>query len=553
MVTKTQDIQAKLQALTDAYVAQLPEKLKDISLLWQNIVVDRDRVSDDFNTVHRLVHSLVGSGATFGLHQLSDKAREIEQLIKHWGKDKISVTNDEWDKVSQLINRFCMLEARSGSAVIDKPAPTETTLKDNEEMGALIYILEDDIEADKKVSLQLTRFGYQVEQYSTGNELINALKERLPAAIISNIVLAEGNLAGIDIVQRIHEHHAPNLPVIFTSSLDEFAVRLEAVRAGGDAYFIKPINIDQLADRLDKLTAPDIQDPYRILIVDDDVILADYYALILTKEGMEVSIMSQPKNIFQDIAKHDPEMILMDIHMPECSGLELAKLIRLQDNYLTIPIVFLSTENKLENQLTALGLGGDDFLNKPIGDEHLVLSVTARVQRARQLSGLMSKDSLTGLLKHAHIKQQLMTELSRAKRQKSVVSFIMIDIDHFKQVNDNYGHMMGDRVLKNLARLLQQRLRKTDSIGRYGGEEFALVLPDTDIDNALLVVNEIRQQFSEMRFTHENSEFSVTFSAGLSGFPMYNAAEKINQTADEALYKAKHQGRNCVAISKMVK
>jgi len=108
--------------------------------------------------------------------------------------------------------------------------------------------------------------------------------------------------------------------------------------------------------------------------------------------------------------------------------------------------------------------------------------------------------------------------------------------------------MAGDRVIKSLARMLQQRFRKTDSVGRYGGEEFAVVMPDTNLENAKRIVNEIRKDFSDIVFFHEGKEFSVTLSAGLSGYPLHDVAEKINQSADEALYVAKENGRNCVVV-----
>jgi len=248
------------------------------------------------------------------------------------------------------------------------------------------------------------------------------------------------------------------------------------------------------------------------------------------------------------LADFKPELILMDVYMPVCSGLELARLIRQQEAYLGIPIVFLSSETNLEKQFTAMRMGGDDFLTKPIQEQHLVSSVAVRAERARLLNALMVQDSLTGLLKHTMIKEQLAQELSRAKREQSALSFAMIDIDKFKLVNDHYGHMMGDRVIKSLARLLKQRLRKSDRIGRYGGEEFAVVLPNCDPDSAAKLLNKIRADFSELRFLHEGKEFSVTFSTGIAGFPAYENADELNQAADEALYEAKHQGRNRIVV-----
>jgi diguanylate cyclase (GGDEF)-like protein len=129
------------------------------------------------------------------------------------------------------------------------------------------------------------------------------------------------------------------------------------------------------------------------------------------------------------------------------------------------------------------------------------------------------------------------------------MSFAMIDLDHFKNINDTYGHPTGDRVLKSLARVLQQRLRRTDIIGRYGGEEFAVMLPDTDGSKAAGVLDEIRQDFSQVRQRSEQDEFHVTFSCGIADFPRYQDAAIINKVADEALYHAKHQGRNRVVLA----
>ena len=160
----------------------------------------------------------------------------------------------------------------------------------------------------------------------------------------------------------------------------------------------------------------------------------------------------------------------------------------------------------------------------------------------------MDQDSLTGLLKHTMIKEQLAQELSRARREQTPLSFAMIDIDTFKSVNDNYGHMMGDRVIKSMARMLKQRLRKSDRIGRYGGEEFAIVLPNCDLELAGKIIDKIRTDFSELCHQHEGNKFAVTFSAGISSFPAYESADEINRAADDALYQAKNQGRNCIVL-----
>lgn len=205
------------------------------------------------------------------------------------------------------------------------------------------------------------------------------------------------------------------------------------------------------------------------------------------------------------------------MYMPECLGTELAKVIRQHERHVSVPIIYLSAEDDLDKQLDAMSEGGDDFLTKPIRPRHLIATVRTRASRARSLKARMVRDSLTGLYNHTHTLQLLEDARLRARRDGRPLSFAMLDIDHFKQVNDRFGHPMGDRVIKGLALFLKQRLRKTDHIGRYGGEEFAVVLPDTDLDAARLVLDEIRQRFAEIHYPAQPTDLRCTFSCGIAG------------------------------------
>jgi len=540
------DIQTQLAILRKSYAAELPAKIEALEECQQKLVSADTYDFENVKKLHRQMHGLAGSGATFGFPELGKHAREIEQILKNWLQDNVSPSDEELNNITIQISQLNELITLPQKEVSVLSAIEPTSKKD--EQIPLVYLLDDDQSFASELALQLEHFGYQVKKYTTSRELETALEKKLPSVVICDIVLQEGEMAGINSMRKFNENHLTNVPVIFISTNDDFNVRLEAVRAGSEACFSKPINIDQFVDRLDNITSNDLPESFRILIVDDDETLAAHYKLILQQAGMDVSTLSQSEKIFESIASCNPELIVMDINMPTCSGMELVKLIRQSDSHISLPIVYLSTESDHEKQLTAMNLGGDDFLVKPIKDNYLASSIAIRVKRARQLSELMSQDSLTGLLKHTKIKMQLSNELSRSMRQKSNMVFVMVDIDHFKRVNDSYGHMAGDRVIKSLARMLQQRFRKTDSVGRYGGEEFAVVMPDTNLENAKRIVNEIRKDFSDIVFFHEGKEFSVTLSAGLSGYPLHDVAEKINQSADEALYVAKENGRNCVVV-----
>ena len=203
----------------------------------------------------------------------------------------------------------------------------------------------------------------------------------------------------------------------------------------------------------------------------------------------------------------------------------------------------------MDTQLEALRLSGDDYLIQPITPDHLITAVTSRVLRSRTLRGFMMRDSLTGLFNHTTTKEHLVIELARARRHQSPLAFAIIDLDRFKLVNDSYGHAIGDRVLKSLARMLRERLRRTDIIGRYGGEEFAVVLSNTDGPTAAMVIDQIRASLTQIHQQADEETFTVTFSCGIASFADYPDIPKLTEAADKALNVAKRAGRNRLALA----
>jgi diguanylate cyclase (GGDEF)-like protein len=287
------------------------------------------------------------------------------------------------------------------------------------------------------------------------------------------------------------------------------------------------------------------------LVVDDSESQALYTSTSLKKAGMQTHMIINPMEVMDAIEDFNPELIIMDMYMPGCNGMELAKIIRQENRYVSMPIIYLSSEDDVDKQLAALSEGGDDFLTKPVKPNRLVITVRNRVNRARDLMALMVSDSLTGLFNHTHILYKLENELAQAKKQKTSLSFCMVDIDFFKKINDSYGHPVGDGVIRNLSLYLKQRLRKSDIIGRYGGEEFAVVLPNTTGEEAIMVMDSLRSQFASYRQKFNDHELTVTFSCGIATFdkdhPSHSEKE-LAEKADKALYAAKINGRNCVTL-----
>ncbi|MFZ2542345.1 MAG: diguanylate cyclase [Gallionella sp.] len=411
-----------------------------------------------------------------------------------------------------------------------------------------IFVVTDDRKLADELKTQLSYFGYDVRVFYTLADFRLGIQSAPSVLVLMDTTFPGDKQGGVTAMYEIQQGRETLVPVIFFSAHDTVAARLEAVRAGSIAYLSKPLNIGSLIDKLDIMSS-DQAPEYRVLIVDDSLSLATYHAAVLEQAGMAVRVVSNPLKAIDVSLEFTPNLILIDIYMPECNGMELAKVIRQLDAFVSIPIVFLSTESNLDTQLVAMGLGGDAFLTKPIRPEHLISAVTSRIRRSLMLHSLMVRDSLTGLLNHTTIKDRLSDEVARAKRQNKPLSFAMVDIDNFKRVNDTYGHSVGDGVIKSLSRLLKQRLRASDLVGRYGGEEFAVVLIDTDEATAMNVLNALRNDFSLLLHLSEQHEFSVTFSCGVAEISQFPDANRLSDAADKALYKAKHAGRNQVVLA----
>lgn len=549
-MSDSEDVRKQLEALRSSYAKKLSDKLRDLEEKW-NLLSQSDWEKNLYEPFYQAVHSLAGSGATFGFDLVSETASTIERLILTISARKKPPGDEEKARLEELV-RELRLNALNPDKPIDLVSVKKPLKQPKTSAGPstkdIVFLVEDDKEVAADLAVQIGYYGYDIKTFNSLENIEKAMDQN-PVAVIMDIVFPEGKFAGTRIMEKIQESREEPLPVIFISASGDLRSRLGAVRAGGRAYFTKPLDVDGLVAKLDALTEKTADEPYRILIVEDEVDLARTYALILKQFGMITRVVNDPIEVFDHLTEYRPELILMDLYMPKCSGLELAAVIRQEEDYVGIPIVFLSTETNVDRQLSAIKLGGDEFLVKPIKADHLISSIVPRVKRSRILQSFMMRDSMTKLYNHTAIKQKLDVELSRAVRAKAEMSFAMLDIDHFKAVNDTYGHSTGDRIIKSLSNLLQQRLRITDVIGRYGGEEFAVVLPDTNRQDAFNVMDEIRKSFAAIRHRSEEKDFYVTFSCGISGYPGLDEAEAISEAADQALYTAKHGGRNQIAIA----
>jgi DNA-binding response OmpR family regulator len=245
----------------------------------------------------------------------------------------------------------------------------------------LVYVFSADPHYGQLIVDRLSNYDHEVAGFSDFDEFCSAIAVRAPAAVVLDIDSDSGALAKDAMIAR----GVTNFPVIYLSTSDNFDDRLRAVRDGAEGYFIKPIDVQALSVRIDEKIAQNAVRSYRVLVVDDDEFFLSFFDAVLSSAGMHVKALIDPTQILDAIKKFKPELILTDLYMPQCNGIEMAKVIRQNNHYLDIPIVFLSSETEMQKQLGALETGADEFLTKPIDPEKLISSIAIRAERYRNL------------------------------------------------------------------------------------------------------------------------------------------------------------------------
>jgi len=485
-------------------------------------------------------HKLAGACGTFGYGMLGAMARQIEQLALVVQQRSVAEQEQAIPELVNLIREFeravrqTMQAAEQNAGYVQAQTVTKSS----------VWLLLEDEPLTAEIRIQLQGFGLQVQIFNQFIQLAAKLKEQTPAIVFSATTLGNGESL-FKQTWLLNELAKQQSRLIVLADTDSFAMRIRIAQLRAEGVFFPPVNVPELITLISELLDYSASCG-RVYIVDDDKLLAEHYALVLAQVGIETRISSSIDSIIEEVMQFQPDLILMDIYMPEYSGAEIAGVLRQYRSLKRIPIVFLSSEQNKSLQISAMSHGADDFITKPIDDVQLVQALKVRLARSLQLKNLIEKDSLTSLIKHAAIKDVANIEFMRAERSNSPLSIVMLDIDHFKRVNDSYGHATGDIVITALATLLRKRIRKTDRAGRYGGEEFLLVLPDCPAGQACQLTEQILHSFAALHFNAAEQQFSCTFSAGVvsSCDKRFDSAASMIAAADKAMYQAKAAGRN---------
>ena len=305
----------------------------------------------------------------------------------------------------------------------------------------------------------------------------------------------------------------------------------------------------------------------KILLVEDDPVQANVAKEYLESSGYEIMWAESGKSAIKNAKTHPPDLILLDMILPDLSGNEVCRWLKVNEDTKGIPIIIVSVKASTEEKVSGLEAGADDYLPKPYNEIELNARIYACLRtkalqdelrdKNRQLEEVLLKveqlaitDPLTELFNRRRFETSLENEFKRTMRYGSPNSCLMIDVDFFKKINDEFGHHAGDVVLKEIAQVIKSCIRDIDVVARWGGEEFIVLLPETKKEEALKVGMRIRETIEGHVFSQIGRQ--ITVSIGLAGVPDHSidTAEKLIHASDLAMYEAKSNGRNRIEVHK---
>ncbi len=487
------------QAVKQAQQQQKESKLhKEVAAAGENHSTETDVADSNANsalTQHAQNEQVTSDEAALKQENTPTQEHPLKQETHH--KESALKKIDSVQQASSLYEfQHTVVSSQMSSAndLLDKSS----------EITIYWSIQEEHIHANTRS--MLADFGYEI----ISTDITSAINEANNNTL--KIVIAKLE----DFPDAIEAPLSETCQLIVLAETDTLESRLKGIRLGSTLFLAKPIDTSKLLHFIDTLEQQGNSTPFRIAVMEDSKAQAKFIDKILSGAGFEACVNQEPLELLNALSNFDPEVIFMDMQMPDCNGVELTKVLRQIERFSTIPIVFLSAEENPEKQREAMTSGGTAFIAKPVNKEQMLFVAELYARRTRNLQPLLARDFQTGLNSTALLKEQLNIETERAMRQNSSMFLAFIEINQLSSINTEYGYAFGERVLQQLARLLRQRLRKTDCIGFFDTQKIGVILTNCNDAEAEAVMAYLTQSFSNTSIAHESGNVSVSLSVGLS-------------------------------------
>lgn len=456
-------------------------------------------------------------------------------------------------------------------------------------MSARVLVVDDLPANVKLLEAKLNSEYYDVLTANSGAGCLKMAKEQQPDIILLDVMMPE--MDGFETCRRLKADPAvEHIPVVMVTALSDVKDRVQGLESGADDFLTKPINdlalfarvrslvrLKQITDELrlrdqsgrefglvetsyHKESDKETMHGAKVVVVDDDVVQAQHIHNRLSALGASVKVVAEAEDALNVLNADDYDVVLVSTQLADADGLRLCSHIRNNEHTKRLSILMLIEEDDTNLLVKGLDLGVNDYLVTPLDGNEVVARVRTQVKRKHYQDALKSNyqksvsmavtDALTGLYNRHYLNTHAKTLLQQTTQQGRAVSLIITDIDHFKKVNDTYGHLSGDAVLKEVPMRMLDCVRSTDLVARYGGEEFVVMMPDTPPVVARSIAERIRQAMESKGFKIPEApgEIKCTMSFGVSTARPEDTVDSLIKRADDALYKAKEGGRNQVVM-----
>jgi diguanylate cyclase (GGDEF)-like protein len=433
------------------------------------------------------------------------------------------------------------------------PGPTPLAAPASARERLKVYHLSDGNPLACEVDQKLEAAGYELTLLDDTAELQEMLVAVAPHLVIVDAPFQSALESIGEQIRNIRARLNRRLGLLTFSESAELPVRLRAMRAGADSFISLPARSAEVMARIAELLEADTSDPFRILIVEDDRSQAIFAESILRKAGMSTSAVTDPLAALDELDRFRPELILMDLYMPNCSGLELTAIIREREQFINTPIVFLSGEQDQEKHFEALNAGGDDFLSKPIRPKHLISAVTNRVRRARALARraqtVNPRDPITGLYDRAYVFDRLNALLAGEEPAAHGGGLLYVELDGAGQIRERLGLTAFDALLNQVGAFLAAHTDAKDLVTRYGDTSFVILVHDGDAAALGALAAELRARTAREVFEHDGKTLTVSLALGICPFRagLGDASAMLN-AAERAMSDARSSGQERIGL-----
>ncbi|MBD2019982.1 response regulator [Leptolyngbya sp. FACHB-36] len=533
-ITTEQAVREGLSRIWERYKDQFIDRiatLEQASLALLNGQLNenlRDRAQQE-------AHKLVGSLGSFGCPHGSDLARQIEQLFR----TSANLHADAF-YLSELVR-----ELRQSLTAC--PTNTELTKSDAVLPTPIsrLLIVDDDRELTQQLAEEAKAWGIRVDIAPSVAEARSVLAQTRPDVVLLDLEFPGSIEGGLELLTTLAAYK-PAIPVLVLTAQESFVDRVKVARLGGRGFLQKPMEPPHVLEAIAQVLQHCNTVEAKVLIVDDDPQLLALLRSLLEPWGLKLTLLDNSEQFWDVLEQTAPDLLILDVEMPNLSGIDLCQVVRNDPRWNEVPILFLSAHTDAETVQQVFRVGADDYVHKPIVPPELVARVLNRLERSHILRQLAETDPLTGLSNRRKSTQELTRLLRLAERQQQSLCLMVLDLDNFKQVNDQHGHEVGDRVLMQLSEFLRRTCRSEDVVARWGGEEFVIGMYGASRDHGVMRLTTILEVFRNQEFQGANERsFRATFSAGVAAYPQNGAdLQSLYRAADAALYQAKQAGRD---------